>query len=145
MGKQGRTGGFTLTEAMVVVAVVAILVAIAYPSYLDQMRKSKRAEGKGLLLETAQALEKCRTLYGAYNATAAGGANLCATVTNITGTNSISSAEGFYLVSASAGPATSTFTLQAVPQQTDPLCGTLTLDQAGTRGEGGTGTIGQCW
>jgi len=145
MAKRERAGGFTLIEAMIVVAIVATLVAIAYPTYVDQMRKSKRAEGKGLLLEIAQALEKCRTLYGAYNATSASGTNLCATATSITGTNFVSSAQGFYHVSASAGPDTSTFTLEAIPQQSDPLCGNLSLDQAGTRGESGTGTLDDCW
>ena len=38
--------GFTLIELMIVVAIVAILGAIAYPSYLDSVRKGKRAEGR---------------------------------------------------------------------------------------------------
>ena len=42
--------GFTLIELMIVVAVVAILAAIAYPSFTDALRKSRRAEAfKGLL------------------------------------------------------------------------------------------------
>jgi type IV pilus assembly protein PilE len=45
--------GFTLIELMIVVAVVAILVAIAYPSYLNQMRKSNRAEAMSYLMDLA--------------------------------------------------------------------------------------------
>ena len=38
--------GFTLTELMITVAVVAIIAAVAYPTYLDQVRKARRVEGK---------------------------------------------------------------------------------------------------
>lgn len=139
MGLRRKPSGFTLIELLIVIAIIGILAAIAYPSYQVQITKSRRAEGRALILETAQALEKCKTLYGAYN-----NAN-CATRTAITTGNTIASAEGFYLVSASAGPAATTFTLQAAPQQADPVCGILTLTQAGLRGESGTGTLDDCW
>lgn len=133
-------GGFTLSELLMVVAIVAILATIAYPSYQEQIRAARRTEGTGLLLETAQALEKCKALYGSYNS-----AN-CATVARITGGNSIPSTEGFYHVNATAGPAASTFRLQALPQFRDPKCGILTLDQAGIRTASGTITVPEeCW
>ncbi len=46
--------GFTLIEVMVVVAIVGILAAIAYPSYLEQVRKGHRANAQALLMELAQ-------------------------------------------------------------------------------------------
>lgn len=119
--------GFTLIELLIVVVIIAILAAIAYPSYQDQVLKSRRAEGKAFLLEVAQALEKCKTLYGVYN-----NAN-CATVSMITSPNSIASPELFYDVSANPALTTTSFKLQAVPRQADPQCGTLTLEQDGNK------------
>ena len=132
--------GFTLVELMIVVAIVGILAAIAYPSYQAQVTKSKRAEGKALLLEVAQTLEKCKVLYGVYN-----NAN-CAAYGSVTGGKKRASEGGFYVVTAKETdkPATE-FDLQAEPQQTDAVCGTLTLDQAGRKGENGTGTVAECW
>lgn len=56
--KSNLASGFTLIELMTVLAVVAILVLIAYPSYLDQVRKSRRAVAKSALLEIANREEQ---------------------------------------------------------------------------------------
>ena len=54
------TSGFTLIELMIVVAVVAILAAIALPSFADQMRKARRAEAVTDLQDAQLRLEKWR-------------------------------------------------------------------------------------
>lgn len=46
-----RALGFTLMELMIVVAIVAILSAIAYPSYQDHIRKSRRAAAQSFLMD----------------------------------------------------------------------------------------------
>jgi len=53
-GRSRCGGGFTLIELMVAVAVITILAAIAYPSYLSQMRKSRRSEVESTLMDIAQ-------------------------------------------------------------------------------------------
>ncbi|MGL1834643.1 type IV pilin protein [Rhodocyclaceae bacterium SMB388] len=55
-----KKGGFTLIEVMIVVAVIGILAAVAYPSYQDYIRKAKRADGQDALLRVQLAQEKHR-------------------------------------------------------------------------------------
>ena len=55
MGKtSARQLGFTLIELMIVVAIIAILAGIAYPSYMDQVRKGNRAKAQAFLMDVAQ-------------------------------------------------------------------------------------------
>lgn len=49
----GSTRGFTLIELMIVVAVVAILTTIAYPSYQNYVRKGHRAAAQTQMLQIA--------------------------------------------------------------------------------------------
>lgn len=60
------TKGFTLVELMVVVAIVAILATIAYPSYTQQVLKSRRTVARAELLQDVQLLEKFFTTNGTY-------------------------------------------------------------------------------
>ncbi len=53
-----KLAGFSLVELMIVVAIIGIIVAIAYPSYQDQVRKSKRTDGHSTILDVMARQER---------------------------------------------------------------------------------------
>ena len=128
-----REQGFTLIELMITVAVLAIIVGIAIPSYTQWVIESNRGEGKVVTMQTAQTLERCFTRFSSY-----ADAN-CA----IANGDTINSENGRYAVTVAS--AANTFTLTATPDQADPECGNLTLTHTGARGITGTGTVDDCW
>ncbi|MEZ5582051.1 MAG: type IV pilin protein [Candidatus Competibacteraceae bacterium] len=133
-----RQRGFTLIELLIVVAIIAIIAAIAFPSYQDQVRKSRRGEAKGKLMELAQRMET----YYTENKTYAGA------------TFGTSFDTEYYQVRPNPDPTTSatSFAVQSAPisgsvQENDP-CGTLTLNNSGTQGVTGANagiTAADCW
>lgn len=128
--------GFTLIEVMIVVVTVAILASIAFPSYQRYVLRSHRVEAQALLSEAAARQERYYSQNNAYASTAA--------ALNMTGNvNGLQ----YYSLTISNVTAT-TYTLTATAKGTqaaDKECLTLTLDQAGTRGNTGTGTGTTCW
>lgn len=64
--KAAHRSGFTLIELMIAVAVAAILAGIAYPSYIEHVRKAKRTEGKVALLQLLQQQERFYSQRGSY-------------------------------------------------------------------------------
>lgn len=48
-----RQSGFTLIELMVVVAIVAILLAVALPTWNEQVKRSKRTAAQAVMLDIA--------------------------------------------------------------------------------------------
>ncbi len=64
--------GFTLIEMMIVVAIVGILAAIAYPSYQQHVRSSRRADAQAALSELAQFMERRFTENNGYDLAPAG-------------------------------------------------------------------------
>jgi len=132
--------GFTLVELMIVLVIVGILSAVGFGFYGDNVRASNRTEGRSALAQSAASLEKCKSLYGAYNinANCAEGTALAATYTTDTD-----------LYTISAALAATTFTLTATPvdpgpQASDADCTTMTLTNTGVKA--GTGAVpADCW
>lgn len=132
------SGGFTLIELMIVVAIIAIIMAVAIPSYSNHVEKTRRTTAQSDLMELAQWMERRYTANydyrdGAGNAPAlpftasprdGGTAAYNLTVENVT-------QNAYRLRAAPTGP------------QTGDPCGDLTLDQVGIKGDGGGGIA--CW
>ncbi len=124
--------GFTLIELIIVVGIVGILSAVAFGYFGDSVMSAKRTDGRNALTETAASLEKCRSLYGAYD-----NAN-CSVALPFT------TDDGLYTVSAVA--AATTFTLTATPagaQAGDNECTSMTLTNAGVKA--GSPAVNKCW
>lgn len=137
MNGYGRTQGFSLIELLIVVVIASILAVIAIPSYQASVMKSRRADGRVLLNDTAQRLERCYSQFGAYDAAG------CA----IADGETILSTEEFYEVTVAIADA-ATYTLTAAPQGAqaeDADCGSLGLTNTGERSITGSGEIGRCW
>ena len=61
-----RMRGFSLVELLATVVILSILASVAIPSYMDQMRKSRRGEGKAVLTQIAVMQEQFRTEQNRY-------------------------------------------------------------------------------
>lgn len=66
MVAKNKSMGFTLIELMITVAIIGVLGAIAYPSYQDSVRKSRRAEGRSAMMEVLQQQERYMTQNNTY-------------------------------------------------------------------------------
>lgn len=145
------TRGFTLIELMIAVAIVAILAAIAYPSYTQWVAKSRRTDAKSLLHRVAANQEKFFTQCGSYTTNFGGAVGGCGGLGMVSGAmvTSMPSDNGYYSVSISlpAGPTTFAVTAKALGNQlaTDgPRCDLFTLNQTGLKGVTGSEGMG-CW
>ena len=129
-------------ELMIVITVIAILGAIAYPSYTAYVLRGKLSEGRAFLLDSAAIQERYYSDCNRYGA-ATGAANNCAG--GIIKMSATSESGLYTLTIGNLGANAQTFLLTAAPTFDDPDCGSLTLDQTGTKNKTGTKSIGDCW
>jgi type IV pilus assembly protein PilE len=64
----GRSSGFTLIELCIVLALVGVLAALAWPSLLDHLARGRRADGVAALIKLQMAQEGFRAHHGLYAA-----------------------------------------------------------------------------
>jgi len=126
--------GFTLLELLTTLAIVSLLIMVAYPVYTQHTIKARRAHAQIALLDLASALEQYHVLKNTY----AGATLADLKIDEYAGSKTYhlemeNLAENSYLV-------------KAVPQgvqEKDILCGILSLDASGRKGMTGKGT--DCW
>lgn len=128
------TKGFTLIELMIAVAIVGILAGIAYPSYQDSVRESRRADAKGALLGFANAMERHFTENNTYLGAATGGGNTGApAIFSQTSPVGVGGGVAFYNLTIGAAAAR-TYTLLATPVNSQVGDGIMVISETGARG-----------
>jgi type IV pilus assembly protein PilE len=145
-----KPNGFTLIELMITVAIIGILAAIAYPSYNDQVRKSRRADAITETAKIQQAQERWRSNNTTYSGDVSSSSTGLKLVTGTTVASSYNLPSGYYSIAISNATGSGyTITATATGSQTsDTKCATLTATLAGgniTYGNTGTGSPKTCW
>jgi type IV pilus assembly protein PilE len=131
--------GFTLIEVMIVVAIIGILAAIAYPNYDEYVKRSNRSEGQAFLHDVSARQEKYFTQNNAYVTATSDIAKLVLKHGN-------KSETGKYTLTLSKANGDGGYTLTATQNFGDTKCGNLSLDALGTKGRSGSGkSVAECW
>ena len=140
--------GFTLLELMIVVAIIAIISAIAYPSYMEFVVKAKRTTATATLMQVADRQQQFFMDNKRYadDMTDLGFLADPLVIDNEGSSVAAGDSASIYSIGLSNVAAT-TFTATAAPQKgqadRDTKCASLTLTQAGAKGHTGSGS--DCW
>jgi len=141
-------GGFTLVELMIVIVIASTLLAIAIPSYIDKVRKSRRVEAKTALLDLAGREERFFNTNNTYSSTPAdlGYGAVAASFPMAVGSNYYQVSVAFTPVAVGPPLVAPTYTITATAindQLKDTQCQTFTLTNTGLQTSTPNATA--CW
>ena len=143
MNRDAKQCGFTLIEVMIVVAIIGILAAIAYPAYQDSILRSRRNAASACMMEGAQFMERYYTTNMAYDKDKAGTA-----LAGLPASACQTDVADFYTITLDSKTAT-TFSIKATRQGRqlkDTKCGDLLVNQAGAKSnQNGTYAANKCF
>lgn len=135
--KRTHDAGFSLIELMVVAAIIAILMAIAIPSYRRYVVRANRTDAQRALMDLAARQERAFYSNNKYVDLATLGTNSSVAGANYTVSLVASSSSTAYTLTASA---------QGQQKTSDKQCQTLTLTNTGAQGSTGTtANDAACW
>ena len=132
-GPRRRSAGFTLIELMIAVVIVAVLLAVAIPSYREHVRKSSRAEAQAYMMAVETRQQQFLVDTRAYAATVA--------VVGVPVPTNVAAAYTLNMPAPTAVPPAYTLTLTPKTEQSSERCGTLSINSAGTK----TAAVSGCW
>lgn len=154
MTKRG-SAGFTLIEIMIVVVILGVLAAIAYPSYQKYAMESRRSDALIAITQLNNDLEKFYSECGIYTTAITGASRSCTTPAGGSlGRTNANSPNQFYTLTVAipptAGVPVNGFLITATAagkQLADKDCRTFTLTNAGTQGATAAsgGNTARCW
>lgn len=123
--------GFTLVELMISIAIIAVITAIAIPSYSGHMVKTRRATASSCLLELSQVFERGFIAGNTFNIDVDGDGSAEGTDETLGGecVNNLTTHYDFKVESISKTQYT--LTAEPRPAQYDPACESMSLNQKG--------------
>lgn len=141
--------GFSLLELMVVVTIIGILTSIAIPSYTNYITSSRRAAAEGCISNYADYMERYYATHLTYAPVSASSTSGAADPNGFQADCMSAQNTGAYYDYSLASATTADFTVEAQPKgvqlSRDTKCGTISINQSGTRTFSGTGNESSCW
>ena len=127
------TRGFTLIELLIVITIVAILAAVAVPSYYEYIKRSYRSEAQAYLMTIAARQQQFLLDTRSFS--------MASPDSIVSQPRNVATAYTVTMTTESGPPPTFMLTATPTAAQASERCGTLTLDQTGTK----TAAVAGCW